>query len=280
MKDLERTKSCNNRFNAPDDPDFSLLLKKLATRTSRVQSHISRETKESNLQKFSNTKLLKCFPEVAKRREILRNFEVETVRKRIARGDVEGGAWDRSGLHNESQSSGLGPGCYNTSMCDEGKYMRPKTSTLKYSDPNKVSEGMKFERRMKAECVATSNGLIPSVQNVDQSLHSNDKPNIDDHKLHMKFLSSNRWNDSTPPYFKTTGLRLAHDYDKKMDKHIQFSLGSNTKRDCTSAPTSPFIYNSGISLDVDQGIILLLLLLIFFCTYAFLAVFMYGEHIL
>jgi hypothetical protein len=278
MKDLERTKSWNNRFNAPDDPDFSLLLKQLATRTSRVQSHISQETKESNLQKFSSTKLLKCFPEVAKRREILRNFEVETVRKRIARGDVEGGAWDRSGLHYESQSSELGPGCYNTSMFDEGKYMRPKTSTPKYSDPNKVSEGMKFERRMKAECVATSNGLNPSIQNIDQNLCFDNKPSIDHRKLHMKFLSSNRWNDSTPPYFKTTGLRLAHDYDKKMDKHIQFSLGSNTKRDCTSAPTSPFMYNSGISLDVDQGIICLFCIIIDILLYlCVFTVFVYGE---
>jgi hypothetical protein len=244
MKELETKQSnWNDLYNAPDvkmkdqcasindgHDDFSLLLKQLAARSSRMQSPTSLETKKSNLQKFSNTKLLKCFPpsKTAGRRinsEILRNFEGETVKKRIAQGNVKGGAWGRSGPYCVNQSDGLGPGCYKNSIFDEGKYARPKTSTPKYSDQNKISEAMKFERKMKDQCASISNGH-DNIQSSHQISHLDDEPNIESHKLPMKFLCSTRWNDSAPGYLKTSGMRLSHDYDKKMDKHLQFSLNS------------------------------------------------------
>ena len=268
-----------SRFAQPAQPKqmeegFAFLLEKLSTGSSKrdLNQVTAPYSKESNFQKFSSTDSDK-WPNVLVKERI----DQEIMRRVLDHGHIGGNAisasacgcsltdipWRRCSIKKSTPTAIdiLGPGYYHTEKFYEGKHTSEAVSTMKYIEDNKVSQNMKWERKMKDQIrIHDIPGKTSKYR--QRMCHENSGESTpcsdENRKLPMKISSSSRF--SAPAYraesySKTTGMSLTLDYDSKFDKRIPISVTGHCERESSNVKlTKPqYEYNSAIPLTVDCG---------------------------
>jgi hypothetical protein len=169
------------------------------------------------------------------------------VSARVARGEVIGGKFSKvEGYYSEKPACLVGPGEYDTSRYEKGKFgpslhVMPFGNTPTGRGDSNESLSLSHSARAKKYKNNTENSLVSSLNSIGENTEYNENKN-NKRNEEKRYTGGNgviKWNNKArfddplynqPFYLKTSGCKLAPDFDEKL-KTVVPIVFRTSKRD-------------------------------------------------